>query len=136
MHSLERQKLTGIRVQTHHLFFIELFSVPTLMFKVFMFKVLRHTSKCPFLWDVTPCHWIIGARRFERPLWFYLQVSKWYSSCTFQPLKMRLPCCLDTSGASHAAPLRHIPEERRNQLYRCPSLNMHSYSRITSTKSP
>jgi len=77
-----------------------------------MLKVFRHASRCPFLWDLTPYHWMIGAWRCERTLWFYLQGSHWDSSSTFLPLKMRLPC-LETSGANHAVPRRRIPEERR-----------------------
>ena len=58
------------------------------------------------------------------------------SSCTFLLLNLRPPCCLETSGANHAVPRRHIPEERRRQLHRCGSLKTRSYSSLTSTKSP
>jgi hypothetical protein len=101
-----------------------------------MLKVFRHMSRCPFVWDVTSYHWMIGARRCERALWFCLQGSQWDSSCTFLPLNMRPPCCLETSGANHAVPRRRIPEERRHQLHRCGSLKTRNYSRLSSTKSP
>ena len=101
-----------------------------------MLEVFRHTLTCPFVWDVTPYHWMIGARRCERSLWFYLQGSQWDHSCTFLPLNMRPPCCLETSGANHAVPRRRIPEERRRQLHRCESRKTRSYSTLTSTKSP
>jgi len=100
-----------------------------------MLKIFRHASRCPFLWDLTPYHWMIGAWRCERALWFYLQGSRWDFSCTFLPLKMRPPC-LETSGANHAVPLRRIPEERRPQLHRRRSLKTRNYNRHISTKSP
>jgi len=41
----------------------------------------------------------------------YLQASS-----TFRPLKMRLPCYLETSGTSNHTSRRHIPAETRPQL--------------------
>ena len=140
-----------------------------------MLKVFRHASRCPFLWDLTPYHWMIGRRitgwfeavslddlrpyhwmiwrritgwfeavslddltpyhwmigtqRCEKALWFYLQWSHWDSSCTFSPLKMRPPCCVETSGANHSVPRCRIPEEGRPQLRHCGSLKTRNYKK-------
>jgi hypothetical protein len=41
-----------------------------------MCEVLTHKPRYPFLWDVVPCHCVVGARYFETAWWFYVQESE------------------------------------------------------------
>lgn len=79
-------------------------------------KVHRWSTQMtsPFFWDVTPHHWMIGARCFDTVWWSCVSSSK------VRPL-----CCFETSGTSRPVLRRHIQEQQRPLLHRCESLNTH-----------
>jgi hypothetical protein len=41
-------------------------------------------AKCPFFWNMSPRHWIIGARRFERACWSHLPGSTFIRHSTLE----------------------------------------------------
>jgi hypothetical protein len=60
----------------------------------------------PFFWDMTPRHWVIGARLFETAWWSQPQGSKCHSLDTSTLEGEMLDTC-------HPVRRRYIPEKRR-----------------------
>jgi len=75
----------------------------------------------PFLWDMEPRCWALGARCFD--------TSRDESGINldFRSLKLRPLRCLGKSGIEHTVTRLHIPRERIPQLHRCESLKPHTY---------
>jgi hypothetical protein len=70
----------------------------------------------PFLQDVAPRYWVIGARYFEAAQRYLLQLSK----CPMED--PRLLRCLETSDVNQPVTTHLITQERRPHLHRCKSL--------------
>jgi len=68
--------------------------------------------RSPFLWDITLCHWVIGAQFFKMVLWAHLQGLS-------ETSRLYCPEELDTN---HPMTWHHTSLEQACQLHHCESL--------------